>query len=422
MLSFRLRLLLAFYSLALWAGRRFIPLVTTRRARESWDFAERIAASKSPHISSVPAGSATWIHAASLGEAKLVVRFLELLKRKHPAGRYLLTATTRAGVDFLTTVTGHCIVACRFLPLDSARLMKAMLESYSITRVWLMETELWPNLLLSCVKKEIPVGIINGRLEEKSFGFYHGLKSLFEPLFRHLSPVFAQNDTYAERFIEMGVARQSIHVTGNLKSCVEIAVPSPSERAALRSRLAIADQDMVVVAGCVHPCEGNIIRKAFSLLRARGMMIKMIVVPRHLKATKQILEEIGDDAMHLIDAASEKPFDICVIEKIGILDGMYRLCDLAFIGGTFVPVGGHNVWEPAQYGVPVIFGPDYHTQIEGCMMLIKSDVGFTISNPEQLARQIARLLGDGRPVFLSARSDFVEAMKQHTLEIEHLIP
>jgi len=385
----------------------------------SWDIAQR---SEAPSSASRPVGDVAWIHAASLGEAKLAGTFLAALSGKHPQQRYVLTATTRAGLEYLRTFRSDRTVCIRLLPLDSIRLMEQVLDSYAIARVWLMETEFWPSMMWVCRARGIPVGVINARLEQKSFGRYRRMLPVLAPLFMHLDPVLAQTSTYADRFRLLGVKSGALHVTGNLKSYITIAAMSPADRTAKRRALGIGETDIVVTAGCVHPGEGMVVRQAMDALHARGVEARCIVVPRHLKALPQIASELGPDVLRLPEPATDHTWRMCMIEKFGILVDMYGIADAAVVGGTFIPVGGHSMWDAARFGLPVIFGPYYHTQQESAVTLLDAGVGFSVLDGATLATRIQDVLTSGKAAVASSALRLSATMQEKQRSLEAIVP
>jgi 3-deoxy-D-manno-octulosonic-acid transferase len=415
------RLFTLLYSGTLEFGRLFVlPLAAKMKAVPGWNISERCHLP--PCKKNTGDRTRVWIHAASLGESKLLAKFLSILRKKHPSFEYVVTAATRTGVDYLKGLDAEDIFATGFFPLDTIVLMKKMLRVYKISRVWLMETELWPSMMLACMQTGVPVGIANARLEEKSFSSYRRLKTLYGPIFNHLDVVLAQNDAYAARFERLGVAPTALHVIGNLKAIVEIRPPSPKRRQALRHSLAILDGDVVLTAGCVHAGEGRILKKALDILRASGVCLKCIVVPRHLDETAALIRELGPDAVRIDGTTTPTPWKICVIDKMGVLEDMYAISSISFIGGTFVAVGGHNVWDAAQFGIPVLFGPDYHTQRESCEQLLSAGVGFSVASAENLSRQLMTTLTTDAAIFSAAFSTFTGLSRDRIARIESIIP
>ena len=394
-----------------------LPVVALVRPRNNWDIADRRGLPPRAPAGAGGSGEVTWIHAASLGESKLVLKYVSLFRMRPQPRRYLLTATTRSAVRYLRDHATEEVVSVGYLPFDTVRLMGGIMDRFGISRVWLMELELWPSLLLSCIRRNVPVGVLNGRIERSSFSSYRRLRVVFSPLVRYLNPVLVQNEQYAEWFRHLGASADAVRVTGNLKRLVRITPVSPGIRESLRSRINLNGSQAVLTAGCIHPGEANVVMEALGLLKKAGRAVKCIVVPRHFHAVPAILHQLPPGTLHLTDAVTEETWTTCLIEKFGILDDLYSIADIALVGGTFVSVGGHNVWEAAQFGIPVLFGPDFHTQHECCSLLIRSGMGSVAEDAAALAGHIERLL-DEAP---ETRRRRVEAFAD-TLEHTHSQP
>ncbi len=363
-----------------------------------------------------------WVHAASLGEAKVLLKFLELLVSRHPEDLYLLTAASPTGVKFLEENRRAEVCAVGFLPLDTIPLMNKMLDRFKVSRIWLVETELWPSMLWCCREKRIPVGIVNGRLEERSYKNMKRLDFLFRPLFNQLDIVLVQDEIYSARFQELGVNPDCVHVIGNLKSHVTVRRPDTRHWISIRKKLNIDESVLLLTAGCIHPGEASVIRESFEKLRELGLPCRCIVVPRHLEAVPALIQELGDSALLLKDIETDQPWDLCVIEKMGILDDMYRIADAAIVGGSFVKVGGHNVWDPARFGIPVFFGPETHAQKESCERLVTSGVGFRVQDGSELGRTIYKVMKTEASRFVNAQILFAETVNKSQSILEPLIP
>ncbi len=182
------------------------------------------------------------------------------------------------------------------------------------------------------------------------------------------------------------------------------------------------DRDIVITAGCVHKGEGAVLRACLDELKKRGRSCRCVVVPRHLDESDAIARELGPAVRRLHEAKSGGAFEICLIEKLGILDAMYRLADAAIVGGTFEDIGGHNVWEPARFGIPVFFGPHYYSQHSGCEKLLAAGVGFTAGDGRELAACAERALWTDPGKFSAAATLFAEQMNRQQRLVEPLIP
>ena len=363
-----------------------------------------------------------WVHASSLGESKVLYKFLKILDQKYPDVSFVLTAVTKTGVDFLNCHKTDSVSAVGFLPLDTIRLMSRMVKHFNITRLWLVETEIWPAMLWVCLIKTIPVGIVNARMEKKSFKFYHYFLMVLKPVFEQMDCILAQDKMYAARFEAMGVSPGNIHVTGNIKSRVIIRPPAPNQKDLFRRKLNLTEKSTVITAGCVHPGEAKIIRNAADVLSSRGYQWKWIIIPRHLNKVPVILEELGKETLHTKTIDFSDEWNMCLIEKLGILEDMYLIADAVVLGGTFVNVGGHNIWEAMQFAVPIFFGPDYHAQRESCERVLSAGVGFCVNNENELAEGLLRVLATHPADISSNMSVFMEAMKKNEQPLESFIP
>ncbi len=363
-----------------------------------------------------------WVHAASLGEAKLLCKFLSILEQRSPHDMYVVTAVTRTGVQYLEKNSPHTVCAIGFFPLDTIPLIRKIITHYNISRVWLLETELWPSMLLTLKQLSIPVGIVNGRIEEDSFVRYRHFRSLLKHFFEHFDIVMVQNEIYAERFRTLGVKNECIHVTGNVKGHIIINRPPANDWKSIRQGLGLIENDLVISCGCIHAGEGVVIRQCYDTLKSNGINCKMIIVPRYLNEVQNLVREIGEDLLHLHDITTMCKWEMCVIEKVGILDDMYLIADAAVIGGTFSDIGGHNVWDAARFAIPVFFGPDYRTQVDGCEKMIKNGVGFKSKDGVELADLIIDVLKREPKRFMQAQMLFMEKVNNSQSVLGSILP
>lgn len=366
--------------------------------------------------------SVVWLHGASLGEVKLLLKFCQMLKEKYKEDLYIATATSETGVDFLEKSREPSFCAIGFFPFDTIPLISKVINHYNVKRVWIMETELWPTLLWICKKRNIPLGIVNGRIEEKSFKLYKKFKWFFRPLLESIEIVLAQSDEYAKRFIELGVKESAIKVVGNIKGHIRIERPSKVSWIETRRNLNLNETSFVVTAGCIHSGEGIILRDFFKKMMEYNYPCKLIIVPRYLEETARLLEEIGNNATHITDISTSKKWDICIIEKNGILDEMYKIADVAIIGGTFTNIGGHNVWDAAKYAIPIFFGPYYYKQEESCKKLLDSKVGFMVKDGDELGDKMFEVLKVNPIAFIEAQKKFIEEINKNQSIVEQYLP
>jgi 3-deoxy-D-manno-octulosonic-acid transferase len=416
-----LRLLISVYSSVLATGMALVFAFVSRApfARQ-WDLAARLhgPVPKRPDNKQ----ETIWVHAASLGESKLLVRFLDILRRRHPGRQYLLTATTKTGVAYLRAHDDDDIAAIGFLPIDTIGRMRRTIKTFRVTRVWVMETELWPCMLWTCMRMSVPLGLVNARLEERALISYRRLGWLLSGLLCSPDIVLAQNAQYADRFVRLGIPGARIHITGNMKAYVTVHPPSSAERAQFRAALSLRNDEFCITAGCLHGGEGAVVRTALDIVHDSGLALKCIAVPRHLRESQSLARELGPGTVVLREPEAAGPWETCLIDKMGILDAMYRIADAAFIGGTFDTTGAHNMWDAAQYGIPVLFGPDIHTQQESARTLLSAGVGFGVGTPRELAAMIIATLRDKQDEFRRSRDAFMDEINRKSNTIEDVIP
>jgi 3-deoxy-D-manno-octulosonic-acid transferase len=397
-----------------------VPLLSPAGKRRGWHLAERRALPRI--VRNHRCRTVVWVHAASLGEAKLLLQFLTVLERRNPDDCYVLTATTAAGVEHLEGMKRTSVYAVGFLPFDSLRLMTSVLAAFNISRLWLLETELWPAMLYACYSRNIPVGIVNARIEQRSFAQYRKWLFFLGSLLEKLDTVLVQNETYAQRFRMLGVKTERLHIVGNLKTHAPIQPPRAEERGQTRRSLQLLPGDTVIIAGCFHAGEGGLLRAAVNELTERGRSCKLIVVPRYLREADALAAELGDGCLRTSDITIRAAWDLCLIEKLGVLESLYRIADAAIVGGTFTDLGGHNVWEAAQNGIPVFFGPYYYEQRSGCEKLLGAGVGFMVKSAGELAAGLEKTLWTQRESFNAACALLTEASNNHHTILESLIP
>lgn len=401
------------------AAAVLLPLSRVVPALRRWDLPARARVGRPQS----PSGHTVWLHAASLGECKLLCRFVDLLERKHPGGTYVATVVTATGLAYLTEHAPPQLSVAGLFPLDTIGRMRAMVRQFGVRRVWIMETELWPSMIWACRAEDVPVGVVNGRIESGPWRTYRRFGQLFGPLVASLDVVLAQDERYAQRYRSLGLPAEKVHVVGNLKSRIAIARAPADKRRERRAALGIAPDETVLTAGCVHPGEGAVVRELVERLAADGLRCRAVVVPRHREAAASILAELGDGALRLEDTRTERTgWTTCLVDKYGILEDMYSIADIAVVGGTFVEVGGHNMWDAAQFGIPVLFGPVYHEQQQSCERLMRAGVGFMVDGAAGGVPVVRRLLNGDSRRFAEARDSLAAELSQAYGGLVELLP
>lgn len=333
-----------------------------------------------------------WIHGSSLGEARIVNGLARALGERQPERPLAVSAYTRTGRAQLPD--GPPVDAAFFLPLDFSGFPRRVLGALRPVLLVIVETELWPNLIDEAHRSGAAVAIINARLAPERMARYRRLAGLYRPLLKQLSHVGAQSEDDAARFLELGLPEAAVRVTGNVK--YDLPEPEVDEET-LRREIGLEPGRPVLVAGSTGQGEEGPLLEAFAELRAAHPRLFLILAPRHPERADEVEQLAGSRGYRVqrLSRAGEGPgpADLLLVDVVGRLGELYKLGSVAFVGGSLVPVGGHNVLEPAALGVPVLFGPHTHHFAEPAEALLRAGGGRRVRDAAALAREAALLLG-----------------------------
>jgi len=332
---------------------------------------------------------AIWIHGASVGEARIIGALAREIRSRRPGQPLAASTVTATGRAQLPSPPA--IDAAFFLPLDFPAVQRRAFDVIAPSMIVLVETELWPNLLAEAERRRVPVVVINGRLAPERVGRYRRLSGLYGPLLRGLHAIGAAGSDEARRFVALGVSNEAVRVIGNLK----FDLPAPLEKAAdLRARFGLAVDRPVVAAGSTAKGEDRLVLDAFAAARREVPNLLLLLAPRHPERFAFAAEEAerhGFVVSRASRGAAAEDADVLLLDTIGELAALYALAGSAFVGGSLVPVGGHNLLEPIVAGVPVLYGPHTEHVAEIAAALEQSGAGLRVGNAEALGRSFADL-------------------------------
>ena len=390
-------LILFLYNLALVAALLagapwwLCRMATTQKYREG--MLERLGA--------VPARlagleSAIWVHAVSVGEVLAVSRLVKTLDTALPGFRIVISTTTRTGQELARNRFGAERVF--YCPLDLPWAVRAYLNAFRPRLLILAETEFWPNLLSGCFRRGIPVVVVNARVSDRSWPRYRSLRGLWRPFLSRLSRVLAQSQIDADRLEAIGCLPEQVSVAGNLKFDVRAA----EEAEATRLLKAWAQGLRLIVAGSTLEGEEAALLEGWPRLLESDPQLAMILAPRHperFDAVADLLDKSGILWVRRSEWRSASPGsvqalcpgNIVLLDTIGELASVYSVASVAFVGGSLIPAGGHNPLEPAQFGVPIVMGPNFVNFRAITEDLIAHDA-ICIPEKDQLAKVLVDLL------------------------------
>lgn len=335
-----------------------------------------------------------WVHAVSLGETRAALPLIRALLERYPDQPLLVTTTTLTGSRQVREALGERVLHV-YAPYDLPGAVRRFLRQTRPRLAVIMETELWPNLLRQCAVAGIPTMIANARLSERSARGYARIRRLTASMLRDVTLIAAQAEADADRFRALGAPR--VAVTGNLKYDLSLPDDLPERGWQLRREL-LGEERRVWIAASTHAGEDEPILAALALLRPRWPELLLLLVPRHPERFDGVAALCRQQGCKLVRRSEQRACapDTAVFlgDTMGELLLFYAAADLAFVGGSLVDTGGHNVLEPALLGLPVLFGPHMFNFTEASQRLLEAEAAWQVTDGAALATAVDRLLAD----------------------------
>lgn len=351
------------------------------------------------------------LHSVSVGETLAAVPLVRALRHHYPDLPITVTTMTPTGSERVRSAFGDDVYHV-YLPYDLPCSVNRFLNTVDPKLVIIMETELWPNLISKLHQRKIPLIIANARLSERSAAGYQKLGSFVKTMLQKITLIAAQNQEDGERFIELGLKRSHLHVTGSLKFDISVTPELAARAVALRRQWAA--HRPVWIATSTHEGEETIILETHKKLLTQFPQLLLILVPRHperFPKAEQLTREAGlKYTLRSTDAVPDAQTQVVIGDTMGELMLLYGIADLAFVGGSLVERGGHNPLEAAAHAIPVIMGPHTFNFKNICAKLDQAEGLITITDSESMATAIASLLND---------EDYRRYYGRHAVEVLH---
>jgi 3-deoxy-D-manno-octulosonic-acid transferase len=335
---------------------------------------------------------AVWVHAVSVGESLAAMPLIQALIDRHGERRVLVTTTTPTGSARVSAQLGERVLHS-YAPYDLPGVVARFLDRMQPRQVVIMETELWPNLFHALARRGVPLFVVNARLSPNSFRGYSRVRGFAASTLGDCTQVAAQSEADAGRFRSLGAPRVS--VMGNIK--FDMAVPDAQRQLGRRLRAALGGRPAWIAASTHEGEEAAALAAHRELLRSRPDAL-LILVPRHpqrFDGVAKLVEKSGlsmQRRSQLDFEASASATQLLLGDSMGEMFAYFAAADLAFVGGSLVPVGGHNVLEPAALGLPVLFGPQMHNFIAARDLLLGAQAAVQVADAAELAAELEALL------------------------------
>tara|TARA_B100000700_G_scaffold302064_1_gene371969 strand:+ start:21307 stop:22626 length:1320 start_codon:yes stop_codon:yes gene_type:complete len=344
----------------------------------------------------------TWLHCASVGEVLAARPLIEALAAARPGHRLVVTTMTATGADrvqaLADTLNGKgagAIVSHHFVPLDFPGAARRFVARLAPVQAIFFETELWPNLLAACHRRGVPVAVVNGRLSPRAFARYLKIRPLMADALAHVDWLAAKSDQDAERYRLLGMADACTSVVGSLK--FDISTSDEDSDGSERLHTWLGERP-IWVAGSTHPGEDEQLLAAHRRLRESHGDALLILVPRHPQRFDDVAALCTAQGMRLARRSKdERPghdTSVYLADTMGELSTCYGAADVAFVGGSLVPIGGHNLLEPAVRRVPVVTGPSLENFSDVAAILREAGALTEVADAEALAKVLGTLIDD----------------------------
>lgn len=347
-----------------------------------------------------------WFHTVSVGEAIAAKPIIEQFVKRHPKLNIVVTTTTTSGAMQIENIKGITHLYC---PLDSYFAVRRFFKSIKPRFLFIMETELWPNILAEAKKRKTKVIVFNARMNDATYKTHKKWNFINFPLiFEKLNMVIAQSKEDASKFINLGLTKEQIFIANSLKYDL-----APRENIFLKGKQFKKDHNFNLVLGAIstHDSEEQMILEVFFALKQTFSELKLVLVPRHksgINLSIKFLESINEKYDKKSDITNNYKLtsDIILGDTFGEIEYYIGLCDLIFMGGSLINIGGHNPLEAAYFSIPTITGPYYNNFKEQFNNLIDHDAAFLAPDYKRLFTLLNKLLKDKETLFATGMRAF----------------
>jgi len=340
------------------------------------------------------------LHAVSVGEVIAARPLIKALRVRYPDHAIVVSNGTDTGRQMAAALAE--VDLCIFFPFDFLPSIRHILNLLKPCIVIIMETEIWPNFSREIARRNIPLVMANGRISDRSYPRYLKFRWFFSMALQKFSLFCMQSATARERIIAIGALAERVAVCGNLKYDIPFQRVSPAEKSALRRRCKIPDDCLVITAGSTHAGEEEILLKCYRELLVDFDNLFLVLAPRHPQRTGEVVDLLNKYGVcfrrftELQPDSGEKfqTGEVLLVDTVGELMNLYGLADVVFVGGSLVPVGGHNLLEPASLGVPTLFGSYMANFTEITALVLESRAGVQVEISDELVKTLRRLLAE----------------------------
>lgn len=340
-----------------------------------------------------------WIHAVSVGETRAAEPLLRELRQRYPEHLILLTNVTETG--HAMGLENRNVDCCLFFPFDFSWTVRRVLQTIRPDLIVIVETEIWPNFVRQAKRLDIPLVLVNGRISDRSYPRYRFFRPLLRSVLQSFSAFCMQSQLDSERICQLGADSLQVENTGNLKFDHELRDLSVDEVARLKGSFGLPENAPILVAGSTHAGEEEQLTAVYRALLEQGRQLLLLLIPRHPERCREVQAMLTGQGIEsrlrsqLVEGQPKlESGQVLLVDTLGEVLDLYAVSDLVFVGGSLVPVGGHNLLEACLLEKPVLFGSFVQNFREISNKLIRAGAGIKVLNQQELLKQSALMLDD----------------------------
>jgi 3-deoxy-D-manno-octulosonic-acid transferase len=371
-----------------------------RRGRWKEGFPQRFGRFSSKIKQAVTNRHVLWIHAVSVGEVNICTQLIQVLEPRLPNLKIVVSTTTSTGMGELNRKLPSHIQKI-YYPIDRREYVYRAIAIIHPEAIVLVEAEIWPNFLWRANELRIPTFLVNARLSDRSYRGYKRFGLLFRPLFRSLTGVGCQNETDANRLVDLGCRQEAVHVVGNIKyDAAKLDERRMLDIPALMRQLGAPEGARLLVAGSTHAGEEAIIADVFKRLRSRFPELFLVVVPRHFERGKEVGKELSARGIRFAYRSEMsvntryKELEALLVNTTGELKYFYEHAAAVFVGKSLSAEGGQNPIEPGALGRPMVFGPNMQNFEAIAKAFVDQNAALQVRDANELEQALAMILAD----------------------------
>ncbi|MBT8066825.1 MAG: lipid IV(A) 3-deoxy-D-manno-octulosonic acid transferase [Gammaproteobacteria bacterium] len=340
-------------------------------------------------------GGCIWIHAVSVGEVQASLPLIRVLRERFPNRKLLVTTVTPTGAARVEAAFGDSVEHC-YIPFEFPVAINNFFNAVQPSAALIMETEIWPNLYRACGVRNIPLILVSARISPRSISGYRRLLPLIRETLSHGIIIAAQSQSDADRFLSLGASAARTKVTGNIKFDVELPNAITAEGQAFREQF--IGTRPVWIAASTHDGEEEQVLTAHRALLQQAPDLLLILVPRHPERFSEVRDRVQKSGFDVVSRTERRPCEestsVLLGDTMGEVPLFYAASDIAFVGGSLVPIGGHNLLEPAAQALPIITGPHLFNAQDIADMFVDTNACQVVNDAGELADAVAELLAN----------------------------